>query len=155
MLGGLAWWPNPELGCRFPDVAGALPTRYFVMAGTPEKILEHLLEFMRLDATLYDPMGRWGISSLLWGPCPRATVRWAGGCGQGASGEASTEWSCLIPSVQPQKASPLILKSPIGTGRGSQLQGRERLLSHIPPSPSAFEEEQNRVRWEPGDVPSG
>lgn len=30
------------------------------MAGTPEKILEHLLEFMRLDATLYDPVGRWG-----------------------------------------------------------------------------------------------
>ncbi|XP_027488403.1 rap guanine nucleotide exchange factor 3-like, partial [Corapipo altera] len=26
------------------------------MAGTPEKILEHLLEFMRLDATLYDPV---------------------------------------------------------------------------------------------------
>ncbi|XP_071588591.1 rap guanine nucleotide exchange factor 3-like isoform X2 [Heliangelus exortis] len=30
-------------------------SRYFVVAGTPEKILEHLLEFMRLDATLYDP----------------------------------------------------------------------------------------------------
>lgn len=30
------------------------------MAGTPEKILEHLLEFMRLDATLYDPVGKWG-----------------------------------------------------------------------------------------------
>uniref|UniRef100_A0A674HSI0 Rap guanine nucleotide exchange factor 3 n=1 Tax=Taeniopygia guttata TaxID=59729 RepID=A0A674HSI0_TAEGU len=31
-------------------------SRYLVMAGTPEKILEHLLEFMRLDATLYDPV---------------------------------------------------------------------------------------------------
>uniref|UniRef100_U3IHT7 Rap guanine nucleotide exchange factor 3 n=1 Tax=Anas platyrhynchos platyrhynchos TaxID=8840 RepID=U3IHT7_ANAPP len=30
--------------------------QYLVMAGTPEKILEHLLEFMRLDATLYDPV---------------------------------------------------------------------------------------------------
>uniref|UniRef100_A0A8C0B1X9 Rap guanine nucleotide exchange factor 3 n=1 Tax=Buteo japonicus TaxID=224669 RepID=A0A8C0B1X9_9AVES len=36
--------------------ATARSSRYFVMAGTPEKILEHLLEFMRLDATLYDPM---------------------------------------------------------------------------------------------------
>uniref|UniRef100_A0A8C3RGV5 Rap guanine nucleotide exchange factor 3 n=1 Tax=Cyanoderma ruficeps TaxID=181631 RepID=A0A8C3RGV5_9PASS len=34
----------------------AVPGRYLVMAGTPEKILEHLLEFMRLDATLYDPV---------------------------------------------------------------------------------------------------
>ncbi|OPJ69902.1 rap guanine nucleotide exchange factor 3 [Patagioenas fasciata monilis] len=34
----------------------ARSSRYFVMAGTPEKILEHLLEFMRLDATLYDPV---------------------------------------------------------------------------------------------------
>ncbi|XP_009319894.1 PREDICTED: rap guanine nucleotide exchange factor 3 [Pygoscelis adeliae] len=33
------------------------PEGYLVMAGTPEKILEHLLEFMRLDATLYDPVG--------------------------------------------------------------------------------------------------
>lgn len=48
------------------------------MAGTPEKILEHLLEFMRLDATLYDPMGKWGVSPLLWGPRPRATLRQAG-----------------------------------------------------------------------------
>ncbi|KAM6395085.1 rap guanine nucleotide exchange factor 3 isoform 2-T2 [Rhynochetos jubatus] len=31
-------------------------SRYSVVAGTPEKILEHLLEFMRLDATLYDPV---------------------------------------------------------------------------------------------------
>ncbi|XP_054039287.1 rap guanine nucleotide exchange factor 3 isoform X2 [Rissa tridactyla] len=36
--------------------AAARSSRYFVMAGTPEKILEHLLEFMRLDATLYDPV---------------------------------------------------------------------------------------------------
>ncbi|XP_065510642.1 rap guanine nucleotide exchange factor 3 isoform X1 [Caloenas nicobarica] len=36
--------------------APARSSRYFVMAGTPEKILEHLLEFMRLDATLYDPV---------------------------------------------------------------------------------------------------
>uniref|UniRef100_A0A8C0FU77 Rap guanine nucleotide exchange factor 3 n=1 Tax=Bubo bubo TaxID=30461 RepID=A0A8C0FU77_BUBBB len=36
--------------------ATARSSRYFVMAGTPEKILEHLLEFMRLDATLYDPV---------------------------------------------------------------------------------------------------
>ncbi|NXW07051.1 RPGF3 factor, partial [Fregetta grallaria] len=36
--------------------ATARSTRYLVMAGTPEKILEHLLEFMRLDATLYDPV---------------------------------------------------------------------------------------------------
>ncbi|NWV07933.1 RPGF3 factor, partial [Ptilonorhynchus violaceus] len=36
--------------------APAAPGRYLVMAGTPEKILEHLLEFMRLDATLYDPV---------------------------------------------------------------------------------------------------
>ncbi|NWR40470.1 RPGF3 factor, partial [Tachuris rubrigastra] len=35
----------------------ARSSRYSVMAGTPEKILEHLLEFMRLDATLYDPVG--------------------------------------------------------------------------------------------------
>uniref|UniRef100_U3K715 Rap guanine nucleotide exchange factor 3 n=1 Tax=Ficedula albicollis TaxID=59894 RepID=U3K715_FICAL len=33
-----------------------VPSRYLVMAGTPEKILEHLLEFMRLDATVYDPV---------------------------------------------------------------------------------------------------
>uniref|UniRef100_A0A8C3UZS1 Rap guanine nucleotide exchange factor 3 n=1 Tax=Catharus ustulatus TaxID=91951 RepID=A0A8C3UZS1_CATUS len=33
----------------------ARSSRYLVVAGTPEKILEHLLEFMRLDATLYDP----------------------------------------------------------------------------------------------------
>ncbi|NXK41780.1 RPGF3 factor, partial [Piprites chloris] len=33
----------------------ARSSRYSVMAGTPEKILEHLLEFMRLDATLDDP----------------------------------------------------------------------------------------------------
>uniref|UniRef100_A0A8C0B2A1 Rap guanine nucleotide exchange factor 3 n=1 Tax=Buteo japonicus TaxID=224669 RepID=A0A8C0B2A1_9AVES len=33
--------------------ATARSSRYFVMAGTPEKILEHLLEFMRLDATAY------------------------------------------------------------------------------------------------------
>ncbi|XP_058717242.1 rap guanine nucleotide exchange factor 3 isoform X4 [Poecile atricapillus] len=37
-------------------VASARSSRYLVMAGTPEKILEHLLEFMRLDATLYDPV---------------------------------------------------------------------------------------------------
>ncbi|NWI55144.1 RPGF3 factor, partial [Calyptomena viridis] len=36
--------------------ASARASRYLVMAGTPEKILEHLLEFMRLDATLYDPV---------------------------------------------------------------------------------------------------
>ncbi|XP_068777512.1 rap guanine nucleotide exchange factor 3 isoform X1 [Struthio camelus] len=36
--------------------AAARSSRYSVMAGTPEKILEHLLEFMRLDATLYDPV---------------------------------------------------------------------------------------------------
>ncbi|XP_071888031.1 rap guanine nucleotide exchange factor 3 isoform X2 [Anas platyrhynchos] len=36
--------------------AAARSSRYLVMAGTPEKILEHLLEFMRLDATLYDPV---------------------------------------------------------------------------------------------------
>ncbi|NXG21835.1 RPGF3 factor, partial [Grallaria varia] len=36
--------------------ASAQSSRYLVMAGTPEKILEHLLEFMRLDATLYDPV---------------------------------------------------------------------------------------------------
>uniref|UniRef100_A0A672UAE2 Rap guanine nucleotide exchange factor 3 n=1 Tax=Strigops habroptila TaxID=2489341 RepID=A0A672UAE2_STRHB len=36
--------------------ATARSSRYLVMAGTPEKILEHLLEFMRLDATLYDPV---------------------------------------------------------------------------------------------------
>ncbi|XP_055648249.1 rap guanine nucleotide exchange factor 3 isoform X2 [Falco biarmicus] len=36
--------------------AEARSSRYLVMAGTPEKILEHLLEFMRLDATLYDPV---------------------------------------------------------------------------------------------------
>ncbi|NWQ72110.1 RPGF3 factor, partial [Neopipo cinnamomea] len=35
---------------------GGTSGRYSVMAGTPEKILEHLLEFMRLDATLYDPL---------------------------------------------------------------------------------------------------
>ena len=74
------------------------------MAGTPEKILEHLLEFMRLDATLYDPVGRWGGSPpLLQGPHPRATLRWAGGWGQGAGAGTSTEQGCLIPSVQPQK----------------------------------------------------
>ncbi|KYO20015.1 hypothetical protein Y1Q_0009489 [Alligator mississippiensis] len=37
-------------------VAVAGSSRYSVMAGTPEKILEHLLEAMRLDATFYDPM---------------------------------------------------------------------------------------------------
>ncbi|XP_043362201.1 rap guanine nucleotide exchange factor 3 isoform X3 [Dermochelys coriacea] len=31
-------------------------SRYSVMAGTPEKILEHLLEAMRLDATFSDPL---------------------------------------------------------------------------------------------------
>ncbi|XP_068265888.1 rap guanine nucleotide exchange factor 3 isoform X3 [Nyctibius grandis] len=36
--------------------ATARSSRYSVMAGTPEKILEHLLEFMRLDATVYDPV---------------------------------------------------------------------------------------------------
>ncbi|XP_056371138.1 rap guanine nucleotide exchange factor 3 isoform X2 [Oenanthe melanoleuca] len=36
--------------------ASARSGRFLVMAGTPEKILEHLLEFMRLDATLYDPV---------------------------------------------------------------------------------------------------
>ncbi|XP_053907519.1 rap guanine nucleotide exchange factor 3 isoform X2 [Cuculus canorus] len=36
--------------------AAARSSRYLVMAGTPEKILEHLLEFMRLDTTLYDPV---------------------------------------------------------------------------------------------------
>ncbi|NXA12695.1 RPGF3 factor, partial [Sapayoa aenigma] len=36
--------------------ASARGSRYLVMAGTPEKILEHLLEFMRLDATVYDPV---------------------------------------------------------------------------------------------------
>lgn len=83
----------------FPDVPGALPTRYLVMAGTPEKILEHLLEFMRLDATLYDPVGRWGVIPLVWGPHPRATLRWAGGWEQGAT----TRRGCLLPNVQPQK----------------------------------------------------
>ncbi|XP_063277018.1 rap guanine nucleotide exchange factor 3 isoform X2 [Prinia subflava] len=38
------------------QAASARGSRYLVMAGTPEKILEHLLEFMRLDATLYDPV---------------------------------------------------------------------------------------------------
>ncbi|XP_033927315.1 rap guanine nucleotide exchange factor 3 isoform X2 [Melopsittacus undulatus] len=38
------------------QAATARSSRYLVMAGTPEKILEHLLEFMRLDATLYDPV---------------------------------------------------------------------------------------------------
>ncbi|XP_064591008.1 rap guanine nucleotide exchange factor 3 isoform X2 [Zonotrichia leucophrys gambelii] len=38
------------------QAASARSSRYLVMAGTPEKILEHLLEFMRLDATLYDPV---------------------------------------------------------------------------------------------------
>lgn len=83
----------------FPDVPGVLPTRYLVMAGTPEKILEHLLEFMRLDATLYDPVGRWGVTPSVWGPHPKATLRWAGGWGQGAT----TRRGCLLPNVQPQK----------------------------------------------------
>uniref|UniRef100_A0A8C6ZNX5 Rap guanine nucleotide exchange factor 3 n=1 Tax=Nothoprocta perdicaria TaxID=30464 RepID=A0A8C6ZNX5_NOTPE len=44
------------VGCpSLPHAPRVLPARYSVMAGTPEKILEHLLEFMRLDATLYDP----------------------------------------------------------------------------------------------------
>ncbi|XP_063997037.1 rap guanine nucleotide exchange factor 3 isoform X3 [Pogoniulus pusillus] len=38
------------------QAAMARSSRYSVVAGTPEKILEHLLEFMRLDATLYDPV---------------------------------------------------------------------------------------------------
>lgn len=45
------------------------------MAGTPEKILEHLLEAMRLDATFYDPMGEHQAAlgggethMLSWGP---------------------------------------------------------------------------------------
>ncbi|NXD68868.1 RPGF3 factor, partial [Eolophus roseicapillus] len=38
------------------QAATARSSRYLVMAGTPEKILEHLLEFMRLDAMLYDPV---------------------------------------------------------------------------------------------------
>ncbi|XP_010176881.1 PREDICTED: rap guanine nucleotide exchange factor 3, partial [Mesitornis unicolor] len=38
------------------QAATARSSRYSVVAGTPEKILEHLLEFMRLDATLYDPL---------------------------------------------------------------------------------------------------
>ncbi|XP_030920386.1 rap guanine nucleotide exchange factor 3 [Geospiza fortis] len=38
------------------QAASGRSSRYLVMAGTPEKILEHLLEFMRLDATLYDPV---------------------------------------------------------------------------------------------------
>ncbi|XP_059347202.1 rap guanine nucleotide exchange factor 3 isoform X2 [Ammospiza nelsoni] len=38
------------------QAASVRSSRYLVMAGTPEKILEHLLEFMRLDATLYDPV---------------------------------------------------------------------------------------------------
>ncbi|XP_014749640.1 PREDICTED: rap guanine nucleotide exchange factor 3-like, partial [Sturnus vulgaris] len=41
--------------CHHPAVPPP-PPRYLVMAGTPEKILEHLLEFMRLDATLHDPV---------------------------------------------------------------------------------------------------
>ncbi|NXC22506.1 RPGF3 factor, partial [Corythaeola cristata] len=38
------------------QAAAARSSQYSVMAGTPEKILEHLLEFMRLEATLYDPV---------------------------------------------------------------------------------------------------
>ncbi|XP_017586224.1 PREDICTED: rap guanine nucleotide exchange factor 3 [Corvus brachyrhynchos] len=48
-----AWRGGPARGATS---APPVPTRYLVMAGTPEKILEHLLEFMRLDATLYDPV---------------------------------------------------------------------------------------------------
>lgn len=73
------------------------------MAGTPEKILEHLLEFMRLDATLYDPVGRWGCPPCVppcvgVSPCagdrPRATQR-------GQTGEWHRA-GLLIPGVQPQ-----------------------------------------------------
>ncbi|XP_063215085.1 rap guanine nucleotide exchange factor 3 isoform X3 [Chroicocephalus ridibundus] len=46
---------NLQGGSNQPAAARS-SSRYFVMAGTPEKILEHLLEFMRLDATLYDPV---------------------------------------------------------------------------------------------------
>lgn len=100
----------------FPDVPGALPTRYFVMAGTPEKILEHLLEFMRLDATLYDPEGRGGVTPLLQAPRPRATLRWAGV--RVPAGGPAPNRAALFLLFDPKAAS-LTPKSPAGAGRGS------------------------------------
>lgn len=66
------------------------------MAGTPEKILEHLLEFMRLDATLYDPVGRWGCP-----PVP-GTAPEPPGDGAGDRRGERHRAGLLIPGVQPQ-----------------------------------------------------
>lgn len=43
-----------------------LPPRYTVMSGTPEKILELLLEAMRPDSSAHDPTGSFRRHS----PCP-------------------------------------------------------------------------------------
>lgn len=42
-----------DTNCSFPCL------RYIVMSGTPEKILEHFLETMRLEATLNEATGVW------------------------------------------------------------------------------------------------
>lgn len=42
-----------DTNCSFPSL------RYIVMSGTPEKILEHFLETMRLEATLNEATGAW------------------------------------------------------------------------------------------------
>lgn len=42
-----------DANCSFPSL------RYIVMSGTPEKILEHFLETMRLEVTLNEATGTW------------------------------------------------------------------------------------------------
>ncbi|XP_035757320.1 rap guanine nucleotide exchange factor 3 [Egretta garzetta] len=55
----IIWKGSVNVVTHGKGLVATLHEGYLVMAGTPEKILEHLLEFMRLDATLYDPVGRW------------------------------------------------------------------------------------------------
>ena len=76
----------------------AVSARYTVMSGTPEKILELLLEAMRPDSSAHDPTGRGKrhpaccvtqrVGSVVWErarhPESDLTGCWAGPCGQSA-----------------------------------------------------------------------
>lgn len=48
-----------DANCSFPSL------RYIVMSGTPEKILEHFLETMRLEATLNEATGTYMVEVVL------------------------------------------------------------------------------------------
>lgn len=50
--------------------------RYTVMSGTPEKILELLLEAMRPDSSSHDPTGRGGSGTAYSAQCRGQDLSW-------------------------------------------------------------------------------